>query len=125
MFAYPGEEFYANVKVERLPAATYAEEKGWLIDEFDYILSGKGDNRRNYALKPKLNGFEIYGLDRSKLEGGVLGISLFFDDVRREVVTIYFLNQDPEKRFHTLAEYETLRSHFLEGYTGCLAKQPM
>jgi hypothetical protein len=31
-------------------------------------------------MKPRLNGFEIQGLDRSKREGGVLGIYLFFDD---------------------------------------------
>jgi len=120
MLAYPGEDFYANLKAERLRAATYQSEKRILIDEFDYILAS-GDNARNYAIKPKLNGFEIYGLDRSKREGGVLGIYLFFDDMRHDVVTIYFLNQEPPVRFKTMEEYAKLRDNFLQAYTSCLA----
>ena len=123
MFAYPDENFYANMKAERLPVASFADAKKTLIDNFDQILASSPDNSRNYALKPKLNGFEIYGLDRGKLEGGVLGVYLFFNDVRHEVVTIYFLNQEPKKRFQTIAEYARLRNNFLESYTSCLAKE--
>jgi hypothetical protein len=119
MFAYPDEDFYANVKVELLPAEGYGQSKAALIDNLEYILAS-GDNTRNFALKPKLNGFEIQGLDRSKREGGVLGVYLLFDDVTRTVVTIYFLKQEPPKRFKTMEEYAVLRDRFLNSYTSCI-----
>jgi hypothetical protein len=121
MFAYPNEDFYANVKVEILPAEGYAESKDALISDFEHTLAS-GDNSRNYALKPQLNEFEIQGLDRSKREGGVLGIYLLFDNPTRTVITIYFLNQEPPKRFHTMQEYASVRDHFLSEYTSCIRK---
>ncbi len=119
MFAYPGEEFYANVKVELLPSDGYAESKRALIDDFDSILAS-GDTERNYKLRPKLHNFEIHGLDRSKREGGVLGIYVLFDDATHAVTTIYFLNQEPPKRFKTMEEYAQVRDQFLERYTTCI-----
>jgi hypothetical protein len=121
MFAYPGEDFYANVKVELLPEQGYNQAKKALITNFEYILAS-GDNSRNYALKPHMNGFEIQGLDRGKREGGVLGIYLLFDDPTRTVVTIYMLNQEPPRRFKTMEEYARLRDSFLTGYTACIRK---
>jgi len=121
MFAYPGESFYANVKVEILPEPGYEKSKKALMDNFDYLLAS-GDNRRNYALKPHMNGFEIQGLDRSKREGGVLGIYLLFNDATRTVLTIYMLNQEPPERFTTIEEYAALRDRFLSGYTSCIRK---
>jgi hypothetical protein len=124
VFAYPGEDPYANLKAEHLPAASYADEKRMLIEDFDSTLAaGDSFTTRNYALKPKLNRFEIYGLDQSRLEGSVLGIYLFFDDIRHDAITIYFLNQEPKKRFHTVEEYTRLRDDFLENYTYCLSTQ--
>ncbi len=121
MFAYPNEDFYANVKVEILPAVGYAQSKEALIGDFEHILAS-GDSSRNYSLKPTLNGFEIQGLDRPKREGGVLGIYLLFDNPTRTVTTIYFLNQEPPKRFTTMPEYTTLRDRFLNEYTTCIRK---
>jgi len=122
MFAYPGEDFYANVKVEILPLSGYSESKKALLGNFDYILAS-GDNQRNYKLKPSLNGFEIQGLDRSKREGGVVGIYLLFDDPTRTVTTIYFLNQEPPRRFATMEEYSALRDQFLNDYTSCIRRK--
>ena len=121
MFAYPGEDFYANVKVEILPEQGYAASREALISDFEHTLAS-GDAARNYVLKPRLNGFQIQGLDRVKREGGVLGIYLFFDDAHRAVTTIYFLNQDPPKHFKTMSEYAILRDHFLDQYTSCIRK---
>jgi hypothetical protein len=120
MFAYAGEhQYFANVKVEILPAEGWAESKAALIGEFEYILA-HGDNVRNYSLKPELHGFEAHGLDREKREGGVLGNYLLFDDATHTVVTIYFLNQEPPTRFKTMEEYAVLRDQFLDGYTSCV-----
>ena len=121
MFAYPGEDFYANVKVEILPKEVYAESKVAYIDDFNYTLTS-GDNLRNYTLKPQLNGFQIQGLDRSKREGGVLGIYLMFGDPTHTMTTIYFLNQEPPKRFKTMSEYAAIRDRFLNEYTSCIRK---
>jgi hypothetical protein len=121
MFAYPGEDFYANVKVEILPEEGFSDSKKALISNFEQILAS-GDDARNYRLKPTLNGFEIQGLDRSKREGGVLGIYLLFNDATRTVITIYMLNQEPPKRFRTIEEYAALRDRFLNEYTSCVRK---
>lgn len=120
----PGVPF-ANVKVEQLPAGTYASEKADLISEFDAI-NAKGENtQRNYALKSTLNGFEIYGFDRTALRPAdqVLGIYLFFDNPRHVATTAYFLNAPEGRRsFHSVTEYSGQREGFLNAYTVCLRK---
>jgi hypothetical protein len=121
MFAYPDKDFYANVKVEILPEKNYAETRQFLIDSFDYTLASGGGNTRDYGLKPMLNGLDVRGLDRDKLEGGVLGLYLLLDDSSRIVTTIYFLNQEPKARsFQTMEEYRVMRSRFLGTYTACI-----
>jgi hypothetical protein len=121
MFDYPNTDFYANLKAEQLKADTYEAEKADLISEEDKMLASDDTNSRNYALKPKMQGFEIYGIDRKKLEGGVLGAYLFFDDPTHVVTTIYFLNGEPgRRRFNDMAEYAKLRDGFLESYTKCV-----
>lgn len=122
MFAYPNTDFYANVKVEELPAAKYADEKKDVSSEFDNILASGGDTTtRNYVLKPTINGYEASGLDRTRLEGGTLGIYMLFDNSRHVVTTVYFLNGDPGRRkFATMEEYRTLRDDFLAKYTACV-----
>ncbi len=118
MFAYPDTDFYANVKAELLPAANYPELKRFLLDNFQHLAHG---NTLNNALHSPLNGFEIHGLDREKLEGGVLGIYLLFDDQVHVVTTIYLLNQEPQSRkFQTMEEYRGLRDRFLGSYTACI-----
>jgi hypothetical protein len=121
MFAYPGKDFYANVKVEILPEKNYPETKQILTDNFDYTLASGAGNTRNYGLKPRLNALDVRGLDRDKLEGGVLGLYLVFDDSSRMVTTIYFLNQEAKDRsFQTMEEYRLMRDRFLTTYTACV-----
>ncbi len=85
MFAYPRTDFFANVKAEQLPPREYPELKQVLIDNFEYVLSSSPSNERNRVTLPGLP-LNERGLDRNKLEGGVLGFYLFFDD-RKHVVT--------------------------------------
>jgi len=121
MFAYPGKDFFANVKVENLPEKNYAEARQNLINNFDYILASEKDGGRNHGLKPLLNGVDARGLDRNKMEGGVLGVYLLFDDAARVVITIYFLNQDAKDRsFQSMEEYKVQRDKFLRGFTSCM-----
>jgi hypothetical protein len=121
MFAYPNTDFYANLKVEQLEADRYETNKADLISAEDKLLAADDANSRNYLLKPKMHGFEIYGIDRKKLEGGVLGVYLLFDDPAHVATTIYFLNQEPgRRRFDDMAGYTKLRDSFLETYTSCV-----
>ena len=120
LFGYPGTEPFANVTVEQLPAGSFDESKADLISNFEQILSSS-DSIRNYALKPTLNGFEIYGLDRPKLEPGALGVYLLIDDRTGIVTTVRFPNQEPDgRKFATIEEYTALRNHFLAAYTSCI-----
>jgi len=87
------------------------------------FFAGGDDSARNmsFALRPHLNGFEVYGLDRKKLEGNTLGIYLLIDDRTHIVASVFFLNQEPQlRKFSTLAEYAALRDHFLDAYTSCI-----
>ena len=121
MFAYPNTDFYANLKIEQLRGESYEAEKANLISAEDKLLAADDTNSRNYSLKPTMQGFEIYGIDRKKLEGGVLGAYLLLDNPTHVVTTIYFLNQEPGRRkFNDLAEYARLRDSFLENYTSCV-----
>ena len=118
MFAYPLQDFYANVKAERLPAAKFASGKQDLLANFQHLAH---TNTINTSLSSPMNGFEIHGLDRDKLEGGVLGVYLLFHDTDATVTTIYFLNQQPlSRQFQTIEEYRTLRDRFLAAHTACI-----
>jgi hypothetical protein len=118
MFGYPNTDFYANTKIELLPAGKYTSLKKDLLDNFQHLAHG---NTINSALASPMNGLEVHGLDREKLEGGVLGIYLFFDDSAHVVTTIYLLNQEPQTRkFQSMEEYRALRDRFLTAYTGCI-----
>ncbi len=120
MFAYPGTDFYANVKAEQLPAVHHSQLKQILLDSLQHLAPG---NTINPSLNSPINGLEAHGLDRNTLEGGVLGIYLLFDNSSRIVTTIYFLNQEPQNRkFQTLDEYHQLREQFLKSYSSCIRK---
>ncbi len=123
VFSYPGTDPFANVKVEQLPAASFAQGKHDLIGNFDHVLASGDDSERNmeFALKPQLNGFEVYGLDRKKMEGATLGIYLLIDNRTHIVTSIYLLNQDATRRkFASPAQYAQLRDRFLDAYSGCI-----
>ena len=123
-YAFPQSAPFANVKVELLPASVYGTEKADLIGEFDAIHNSGNDTDRNAALKPYLNGFEIYGFDRKALDGKVLGIYLFFDNTHRVATTAYFLNAPQgQRKFATINEYANLRDGFLNAYTVCLRRE--
>jgi hypothetical protein len=118
MFAYPGTDFYANVKAERLPSARFSELKGYLLANLGHL--GRG-NRVNTAIQSPMNGFEVHGIDREKLEGSVLGMYLLLSDSDHTVTTIYLLNQEPQgRKFQSMEEYRGLRDRFLAAYTSCI-----
>lgn len=121
MFAYPGTDFFANAKAEKLPSESYAEEKQVLLENFRYLLASSPENHENLALPSTMNGLEVHGFDRDKLAGGVLGFCLLLDDRAHIALTIYVLNQEASARkFKDLNEYAQLRDRYLHSYTRCI-----
>jgi hypothetical protein len=121
LFAYPMTDFFANAKVELLPADRYAGLKATLVDNLHYLESERGGPTPARALPVGLHGFEVHGNDRQKLEGDMLGMYLLFDDTAHVATTVYFLNQQSwQRKFQTMDEYGRLRDNFLRNYTGCV-----
>jgi hypothetical protein len=74
MFAYPGNDFFANVKVEKLPPAEYPQLKQILIENFNYLSDSTPSAKHNDSIASVLGGLDARGMDRDKLEGGVIGL---------------------------------------------------
>ncbi len=121
LFAYPDKSPFARATVEQLPAKSFAQGKADLVSAFDKLIASDDNVRRNYTLKPHINGYEAHGLDRKELGGTVLGIYMLVDDASRTVISIDFLNQPADERsFSSMDQYATMRDSFLTGYTSCI-----
>lgn len=121
MFAYPGTDFFANLKAERSDPAKYSGDK----ETVKLLLSEAAKDDRNSAVSNFTNhGFTGQTVAKRTLTGGTLGITQIFSDEDSVIVTIYFLNQMPEKRkFRTYEEFISLRDKFVSEYTDCVAKK--
>jgi hypothetical protein len=124
--AYQGTPF-VNFIAERL-GTSYATDKKTLIEGLRG-LSTEPDTEPVVPWPAFMSGFEVYGINRQRLGGGVLSIYMLFHDADQTVVTIYLLNTPPESpKFRTLDEYHGLRDQFLKTYTTCFdapAKAPL
>ena len=118
MFAYPAQDFYANVKAEQLDPSRYTADKSVLLDSLKALAEDNIEAEVPPTLYP---GFDVHGINRAKLEGGVLGVYLIFDDKRHIATTIYLLNQEPQQRaFQNMMEYASRRDAFLKSYVSCI-----
>jgi hypothetical protein len=124
MLAYGvGGDFFANVKPELLPEATWATEKQNLLDEIAAMLASDHDTVPNTSLPRTMHDLEVHGFDRTSLKGSTLGFYLLFDNSRHIATSVYLLNQQPlTRRFQTIEQYRSLRTRFLTTYTGCIAQ---
>jgi len=121
MFSYPMTDYFANAKVELLPADEYAQSREILLANLHLMESQRDGPVRAEALPAGLHGFDVHGNNRTALDGDVLGMYQLFDDSNHVVTTVSFLNQHGwERKFQTMAEYERLRDSFLRNYTGCV-----
>lgn len=121
LIAYQKTELFGNLKAERLPAPSYESEKAKLLSSLDSLATDTGMEPR--LAKALLNGFNLYGVNRTKLEGGVLSVYNLFSDADHVTVTMYLLNDEPETRkFHTMEQYAKVRDAFLQSYTACVKK---
>jgi hypothetical protein len=122
LMTYDKTEPFINMKAERLEASTYSADKQALLDNLEK-LTQTPDMEAPAPGKMTLNGFDLYGINRKKLEGGVLGIYELFNDSDQTVVTFYVLNAEPsERKFQTVQKYRTIRDKFLLDYTACIRR---
>ena len=129
MFAYPDLTYYfANVKIEQSAPDSYAADKEILVNQLKHYSSMKEAHPMIFQDKTMLNGFEHYGMDRTKIDvGDQVGIHLLFYDPAHLVVTIYFLNQSKavflnNRRYESIKDYRGLRDEFLNSYSECLKR---
>jgi len=120
LVTYRQDEPFGNLKVERIPEKEFVNVRANLLNSFDYLSSEPG-------MDPKIrtqafNGLTFYGVDRNKLEGGVLSTYALFREDRNIVVSLYLLNAEPaERKFKTLEEYKAIRDKFLDAFSKCMA----
>ena len=121
-FAYPGTDTFVNLKVEQSKPESYADDKKIVIAGLERAFEGSRAITDPSLRTVTFNSIDVSGNDRDAIGvGAVLGIYIFFEEKHQRIVTIYFLNQRPDKRkAKTIEEYRTLRDHFLDQYTKCV-----
>jgi hypothetical protein len=135
MLAYPGSDYFANVKIELSQEPRYPDDKDAIVDNMQYLANQSSrEARAKVAVERRsYKGFDSYAVNFPTIDffipnnpptlgGGPVGTYVLFDETRKVIVTVYFLNQRPERRrFKTIEEWRVLRDRFLDSYTTCLA----
>lgn len=123
MTAYPNTDFFTNIKAEKSNPDLYPEDKQAVLENLQWVIDNSAGLESKKPTQSTHQGRVWFGLDRGKIEGGVEGIYILFDDSEHVITTVYFLNQRPEaQKFNTLEDYRKLGDHFLDQYTGCLSR---
>jgi hypothetical protein len=119
MYSYPRTYWFANLKAERSDPSRYCEDKRIVTENFATLASAD-DNAVLMNFSDR--GFVGQTLTKRELGGTTLGITQILSDEDSVIVTIYFLNQEPENRaFQTYEEFIALRDGFVGGYIECVA----
>lgn len=114
---------FVNFKAERLGKSNYLRDKKTLISNLEDAAIHTAGMQTTKPGGAAWNGLEVYSINRTQLEGGVLSIYLLFRDSDRVVVTLYLLNTPPEvPKFKTIEEYYAVRDGFLNSYAACISK---
>lgn len=115
--AYGGTPFL-NFKAEML-GNNYAEDKQALINGLR-MLGDEPDTDMVVPWPAVMDDFEVYGVNRRRLSGMVVGSYLLFNDADMTVITLYLMNSPPETTpLHTMKDYGKLRDDFLMAYITC------
>ena len=121
MYSYPRTYWFANLKAERSDASRYGEDKRIVSENF-VALAGADDTTvlTNFSDR----GFVEQTLTKRELGGSTLGITQILSDEDAVIVTIFFMNQEPENRaFQTYEEFIGLRDRFVRGYIECVTQR--
>jgi hypothetical protein len=121
IYSYPRTYWFANLKAERSDASRYDEDKRIVTESF-VALASADDNTVLTSFSDR--GFAGQTLTKKELGGSTLGITQILSDEDSVIVTIYFMNQQPENRaFQTYEEFIALRDDFVRGYVECVAER--
>jgi hypothetical protein len=136
MLAYPGTEYFANLKIEMSEQSRFGDDKSAVRHSMDYLARQTSKEARvqvpvehsNYRTL-ELFGYTFPTVDfcipnnPPALGCGPISIYVIFKDSTRTIITAYLLNQRPnQRRFATFDEYVTLRDRFLDSYASCVSK---
>lgn len=113
---------FANVKVETVAPDDWKGTTKTLADSMDYMVTSSPGVAPLAANGQAVHGFEIHGLERKKMEGGVLSIYEMFRESDHIVITAYLLNHDDPSPYKSMDDFFKLRDKFVDAYTACLAK---
>ncbi len=121
MYSHPRKFPFARLKAERSDPSRYAEDKRTVTLNLMEMEKADGNLKLvNFSEQ----GFPGQTLTKNKMTGTTLGMTQIFADEDAVIVTIFFLNQLPEKRkFQTYEEFLALRDSFVRGYIECVAKK--
>jgi hypothetical protein len=120
-YSYPRTLRFANLKAERSDPSRYVEDKRIVM--LSLVEMAKADGGTKLADFSD-RGFSGQSLTKKELGGTTLGMTQIFSDEDSVIVTIYFMNQVPERRrFQTYEEFIFLRDSFVRGYVECVARK--
>jgi hypothetical protein len=121
MYTYPRTYWFANLKAERSDPARYEQDKRVVTEYFVALASADGNTMLTDFSR---RGFAGQTLTKKELAGSTLGITQILSDRDAVIVTIFFMNQEPENRaFQTYGEFIGMRDDFVRGYIDCVAEK--
>ena len=120
MLAYPSTDFFANLKLELSQDSRYPQDKQTVVESLRYLSNQSSREARTSVPieRPAYRGVDVYGVNFPTIDfyiennpptlgGGPIGTYVLFDDPRKVIVTVYFLNQRPGgRRFKTTEEVQ-------------------
>lgn len=147
MYAFPGTQYFANVKVEQSILGRYEQDRAIVTEALAHDCAGMQERVLAYTaghpdVREKLDlavargkayvefeqgtykgvAYASCTQNALKLMGGPLGQLQIFLPERGVIVTAYLLLQKQSK-FQTIDEFLQLRREFIEGYIDILAKR--
>jgi len=120
VYAWPGKEPFADLKVEASDPAKYAADKRELQRIFEVVAQSEGPGAYTTLKGRGYTGQEVV---KPALGGSMLAITQLFFDADKVVVSIYFPNV-PElgRNFKDHGEFVKLRAAFMKGYLDCIGR---
>jgi len=145
MYAYPGTDYFANVKVETSMPGMYEKDRALVIQALEHNyhreralveaylaanpelaakVAGQTAGREVMTLEREtVNGIEVVGYTDKVLglKGGTISQVHFFVPGRETIVTAYLLNQK-RRKFEDIEDFLRLRAAFIQGFAAHLAR---
>lgn len=145
MYAYPGSDYFANVKVETSMPGMYEQDRALVIAALEHnyrhnrarmdarlaadpalrarVAARTAPGREVTAFEREtVNGIEVVSYTENGLgNGGVVGMIHFFVPGRETIVTAYLLHQKRNK-YKDIEDFLLLRTAFIQGYTAFLGR---